>query len=662
MISSVASIFLCIGLLLCSIAVIAIKIKEFHPHTSNTGIWITSIAIFVVLLNILFQLLSVLPIAKPIRLLALPLHLTILLATIFTIKWKNVWAWCEGMRSETRNQFRTYGYLHIILGLFIVVVFLAWAVQGALTVSHGTDEMSYHGPQAFGIYQEGRIRDFNAYPSWIYYYPQGAAVLWSWTMLFTASDLLFRVVQLMFALQLVLATGWLAAKCGACARSRLLAVLLVCSMPIFYVLSTTIGGDLGYSAAMISFLAVLAPKVDAPVSDDLSFRFATALIFLAEAAFIKIPILPLIYFSLAIVAFLWGAKKNGNGKALVQGIKASRFFLFVLVCLGFGFATYVVNWIDTGNPFFPLTIRFAGTEVFKGPLLPMDEIVAAKSSWGDVHAMNALQRWYGVFGDWFQTLSQDSFGGAGPVFLVVVIALAISEMMARLAKPNAWTFAMLGILVSVFVIPGAYLPRYSLVWLCVLIVLSVIAYDKISRILPGILVVIALGAGMGFAIQANSMIDNLNWRANVAAPIPLYVDRGRSVFEKFEVNRKFIPSPAILKAIRLNVKDGQTFYYSIKVFASTIWNRDFSNVVRYFPISKQPDWIDLNTPHGDITDWLGTVQKDKPDWLVVYAISDVTNILTSASLATRYKVVERDELSGNSEADQWNAVLLRRIN
>lgn len=647
----------CIAVLLLSVIASASLVGRANLLESNAENWIAGISLFVVALNMLFALLSLLPIERPIRVLALPLHALLLGAAFWHLRRQPA---VGGPRIGLLERMRGLGWQQAGLMLLIAATLAAWAVQGLLSYPSGIDELSYHGPQAFGIYQQGRIRDFAAWPAWIHYYPQGGAVLWAWTMLFTGRDVLFHSSQFLFLAQLLLAVWVLAGKFGADTRSRWLGLVVVCAMPVLYLLATIIGADLGCSAAMLSFLAVLAPGAQPLTSGKAAARFGLALVMLAEAAFLKIPILPLIYFALAGAAFLWAAMRAGLLRDMLQQAFASRYALLVLLCLLGGFACYALNWYAKGNPFFPLTVRVAGIEVFKGTLWAIEDVMIVHSSFGDVRAMGWLQRWHAVFADWFAPLNTDALGSAGPAFLAVALALAASKMASRLAKPTAWTWAMLGILLSIFVIPGAYLPRYSLAWLCLVAALAATACSRISRALPGIVVVVVLAALPGLARQTVHMTSTLTWLSDMAAPKSVWEDRGRSIPQKMDLDRVLMPSARMLTVLREQVKPGQTLYYATKVYATTMWNLSFDNRIRYFPTVQLVDQLPVNVPPAD-GQWLSVVQADKPDWLLVYASSNVASQLSAASLATRYQVVASDAPTGNPSVDAWNAVLLQRV-
>lgn len=651
---------ICISALLISLTVLAIKVKEAELFDSHIEIWMASIALFVVLLNVIFELLSLLPMDKPIRALTLPIHLILLIVGIFTICKQKALTWFAVICNDLRGHLQSTSWLTASMAAVIVLTVLAWSVCGTLNYPNGIDELSYHGPQAFGIYQQGHVRDFMAWPTWVYYYPHGGAVLWAWTMLFTGSDLLVHGIQVLFVVQLLLAVWVLAGKLGANGQSKVMAILVVCSMPVLYSLATTIGADLGYSAAMLSFLALLAPGKALTGSSQLLARFGMAMVMLAEAAFIKIPILPLIYFSFSATAFLWSTTKAGQFKQFQRDALRSKYSAAVVICLAFGFSNYAINWVQKGNPFYPLTIRFGGVNILNGTLWPIEDAMVVHSTFGDVRAMSGLQRWHAVFADWFQHINTDALGGAGPVFLMIVLALALSEVAGRLTQPSAWDWAMLGMLTLVFFIPGAYLPRYSLVWLCLLAALASAACSRISKVNHGMVWVVVLGAMMGLAKQVTHMRTGLVWNSSMSSPKSLLEDRGHSIPEKIDVDRIAIPSAHMLSALRKHIKTDQTLYYSTKFYATFMWNSQFDNSIRYFPTVRLVDQLPVNIPPENDEEWFGTIENKKPDWLLVYANSGVAARLSSPVMNAAYEVIASDAPSGNPSIDQWNVVLLRR--
>lgn len=643
-----------------SVLAVAALLSLRNCFASIAERWLVGMGVFVLIVNLNFGLLSLLPIDRPLRLLALPLHFSLLAVVLYLVGGKGL----RAALAETINDvYRMLRNLHKvwypILFVFVVLM-LVYAIQGIFTVPGGVDELSYHVPQAVGMIQEGRIRFFDVPPTWILHYPQGAASLWAWTMLFTGGDQLFRLVQIGFGLQLLLATGLLAWRNGADNISTLLAVLTVVAMPIYYVLITTVGADLGYAAAVMSFLAFLAPPRTKQFNNSPLHDFLVAGLFLAQAAAIKIPVTALIYFAFAGCAFLWGRVGLANAGVFLRRAIFLPMTWIVLLLVGMSFSFYILNWMETSNPMFPLTLRVGGVVLFKGVIGPIEDIVMGHSTFGPVSEMNYFQRWYAVFADWFQPMNQDAFGGPGPIFILVTLFMAALGIFDRLRRPSAWSVALVLMVGTVFLIPASYLPRYNLAWLCLLSVAASLAYTKIRRLIPSLPFVIVAILLIGIFAQVREIHNTFIWVKQMSAPEPWYINRGRSIVEKIDIDRRLAPTAEMLRTIRDNIMKGDTLSYSVHVYATLMWNREYSNIIQFIPINGNPNTQPLVVSIQNQSSWLSRIKNSDPDWVLVYSASGLARLLLDQKTVRGYTLFFADAKTGNKDKDRWNMTLLHR--
>lgn len=661
MINNLLPFVACIITFVISVLLIAAKLTLKNCFASVTERLLVSSGVFVLVVNLTFGLLSQLPLKAPLLLLALPIHYFVLSILFYMVGINGFRVLFTATTSDIRSFFRKlHPFWYLILFAFAVLL-LFYAAQGIFTVPGGVDELSYHLPQAVGMVQEGRARAFDVPPSWVFHYPQGASTLWAWTMLFTGGDQLFRLVQFWFGLQLLVSTGLLAWRMGADRISALLVVLAVIAMPIFYVLTTTINADLGYAAAIISFLVFLSPsRVAQSINNSLQDLLAACL-FMAQAALIKIPVTAVIYFVFACGAFFWERIGLGNGKPFLGHAAKAPITWIVLLFVGMSFNVYILNWIETGNPMFPLTLRVGGAELFKGTLKPIEDIVMGHSTFGPVSGMNILQRWHAVFCDWFQPLNQDAFGGPGPIFILSTLFMAALGVIDRLRRTNAWTIALCFILVSVFLIPAAYLPRYSLSWLCLLLVAASLAFTKIRRILPSAPFVMVVVLLIGISAQVQEMRNTFTWVNKMSFPEPWYINRGRSTLEKLDVDRSLAPTGAMLKVMRDNIKKNDSLVYSVNVYAALMWNREYSNHIRFIPINNDLQNQSAVPSVQDQSRWVSRINDYDPDWILVYSASGLLRALADQHTDRGYALVFSDADTGHEDKDRWNMALLHRV-
>jgi hypothetical protein len=648
----------CASAAFASVLTVVSLLRKYDCFTGIAERWLVAAGVFFVSVGLGFSVLSLFPVDAPLRVLALPVHFALLLWAIYSVGMSGLQATVLELLARTYNTLRRMHPLWYPALIVFALLMVAYAIQGIFTVPMGVDELSYHVPQAVGMVQEGRVRSFNAPPVWIYHYPQGAASLWAWTMLFTGGDYLFRLVQFGFGIQLLLATGLLARRSGSDNIAALLAVLTVVTMPIFYVLTTTVGADLGFAAAVVSGLAFLAPPCRHP-DDKQSHDLLAASLFFAQAALIKIPVLALIFFSIAGGAFIWGRIGISNVGTFLRRIAVMPIAWATFMVVVFSGSVYALNWLETNNPMFPLTLRVGESVLFKGPLAPIENIVMGHSTFGDVSKMSYLRRWHAVFADWFQPLNQDSFGSAGPIFLASTLFMAALGLLQRLRERNAWSIALALIVASVFFLPASHLPRYTLAWFCVLAAAASLAYTYVRRtltVLPILIVTILLGS---LSIQLDNMTNTWNWIRSMSAPEPWYVDRGRSIVEKIDIDRTLAPTGAMVKAIRQNVRGRDVLSFSVRVHSTLMWNGEYSNTIRFLAVGPNENNL-MNPSFQDQQTWLLQIRETAPDWVLVYSGSGLSKVLLDKG-AGNYAIAFSDQVTGSEVQDRWNMTLLRRV-
>jgi hypothetical protein len=660
LISSFLSYFFCITIAIASLGVTAAYCYKNSLLATKSEAWLVSCAVLVVGINIEFALLSLLPFDMPIKSLAIPLHCIVITIAAYFIRPKFITAiFVETYTGALRFFLSLQIGWRLATGIFLCLLF-TYGIQGLLTVPSGVDELSYHVPQAVGMFQDGRVRSFNAPPSWVYFYPHGAASVWAWTMLFTGSDALFRLVQFGFSLQLLLATGLLAHRMGASKRPILITLFTVIAMPVFYTLTSTTGGDLGYAAAILSFLAVLAPSGNKK-QPHLQQHLLASLVFLGQAVLIKIPVIAVLFFSIAATAFLLQNVGLSNTSAFLSSM-AKRSVTWIVLAIFVGcFYVYFLNFRDTGNPMYPLTLRIAGVEVFQGPLRPIEDIVMGHSTFGSVSEMKFNRRWHAVFADWFQPVNQDAFGGAGPIFIIATIFSALLGIWHSLKKHTPWILALTTILLLTVVVPAAHLPRYSLSWLCLIAVFAAITYSYIEITLPSVCTVILLILLPGLNIQVREIENTFNWVTQMSMPQTLLENRGRAIVEKVDIDRTLAPSGDMVRAIRDRVRKDELLTFSVRSHATLMWNREYTNKIEY--VKHQDNDVLPPTELSRIfkQTWFESIQKKERKWVLVYAKSGLADtLLDPKTNKIGYQVAFADRLSGNENTDRWNMVLLER--
>ena len=646
--ASLLPMIVCVVAGFFSILTLAALLGRYNWLASRTERWLAASAIFVVALNLLFAGLSLLPVSRPLAWLALPAHLVVVLGLSWIVGLRFLLVELLASARAPVSLVRGVGLWGSMFVIILCSILCIYALFGLITVPHGWDELAYHAPQALGLVQEGRLRTFVAPPDWILTYPFGAAVLWGWTMLFTGNDILFRLPQLAFGLQLALGTWLLARRSGVEVHIALLVGGIVISMPIFFRLSTTIGADLGYNAGIILAIAFLSPRLKSENGSADRHRtqdLAIAVVAISQAILIKIPVMAGLAFALALVGFLlirvgWRTVPRFL-LSLARRPLAWGLVALPLVC---GW-TYWLNWAEFGNPFYPLALRIGGRLIFEGPLAPIEDIVMGHSTFGQVANMGAFQRWHAVFADWFQPINEDAFGGPGPAFLTFALFCAAAAFLEAVRIRQAWPVILGLFCLATLAIPASHLPRYSLAFLCVLATMSGMTLSLLARTMPASAIVAGSIILLSFTAPLQQVQVSIAWLGGIAAPKPLWIDRGRSVFEAVAGDPSLVPAPDMLRAIRGTVADGETIAYSARRFAALMWNRSFSNRVIHVQASSAQDW-------------LVAIMVLRPEVVLVETQAELAEALMLQD--PTYRIIRSDPLTGRAEVDRYRLTLLRR--
>jgi hypothetical protein len=283
------------------------------------------------------------------------------------------------------------------------------------------------------------------------------------------------------------------------------------------------------------------------------------------------------------------------------------------------------------------------------------------STFGNVSEMKFFRRWHAVFADWFQPMNQDAFGGAGPIFLVTTLFMAALGLVEQLRRPKSWSVAVTLILLVVLAIPASHLPRYSLAWLCLISAAAAITFTELNRqfvSLPYLLIVIVIAS---LSPQIRQLDSTLAWTKQMSLPQAWYSDRGRAIVEKIDLDRQLAPTGKMVTEIRNNVSALQVLAFSVRSHAALMWNREYSNKVKFLEVAGNLKMEPVPTKRPELDKWLDTVRAESPDWVLVYSVSGLSEVLRNAGDSLPFEEVYADPVSGDIQNDRWNMTLLRKV-
>lgn len=554
---------------------------------------------------------------------------------------------------DFRSKLGILGKLALTAILAVLASATAW---GFVTAPGGVDELAYHVPQAVGIYQHGgRLVRFDNPLPWVYAYPQGAAMLWAWTMEFTKSDVAFHAVQAALGGQLLLAVYVLARRSGANRDASLVVAATLGCMPVFFRMTTLSTADIGYAASILTMLAFLAPSDPNALGSD--HRLA-ALAF-AEACLLKLPILAAIF---GITGLLHAAARGRERPARFRARLSTAWALVFVVCAA-AISSYILNFVRYDNPAYPLHLQVPGLD-FAGPLRKVtDNTIGAHTTFGEVAEMNRAELWAASLFDWGQPLNEDSLGSFGPAVALPMTGLAALGLAWAVRRRDSWLLA-LGIVCTLcfLVIPGLFLPRYGLTAIATMAVLAAVALSRLPRLQSVGAAVLLLVSGIAVLPVYRLTNDSIAWMAANAAPVPWWEDRGRAVAEQVRIGDPLqAQSPALVRYIRNRVEPKSLLVWNISGYATLLWNRNYTNRILYLPCSaadRYPTEARALTPPtpSELERWLNRLMVLKPQYIVVYTQSAYPAAVKSAGLS--YAVDFQDPVSDGKLAV---TVLRRRV-
>ena len=509
---------------------------------------------------------------------------------------------------------------------------------GVYTNLNAWDELAYHVPTAVQVHQDGRVGSLPAPQPWVASYPKGAALLWAWTMLWTGGTGLFRLVQLAFGTQLLLAVYVLARRIGATRGSALLGAFVLMSMPVFFRLATICSADLAFAAGCLSAIAFLVPLRS---GEDAPFLASGAMVGLAQAVAVKVPVLALVTTAIMFMPFVFTA----GWRPLVR----SRWVWAALVTLLLSGGTYVRNWVNHGNPLYPIRLEIGGKLIFDGPHPPVTTAgISAHTRMTHLKRDSIVHMYYGAWTDWFNALTEDSLGSVGPVLLICVLAPSIARLVLGVRRRDRGVIALGVVVVVVSLIPGAFLPRYGLAMLAVLVALAVSLFSTMP-------------SETRSALHATAVLFSLAGCAMSALTIGAVASQPLIDWEKVTMGDPDYPLPETIAAIHKYSKRGEMLAWSIQTLNALLWNRDYSNRIIFVPgttgdlYPSAPSGLAKPTD-SELAAWTDHIRRLRPDDIVLYSGTAYADVIRSGA-AGLYQVLYAEP----QERGKYQVVLFSRV-
>lgn len=302
------------------------------------------------------------------------------------------------------------------LAIFLLTILSVFGIV-KLTINlinppFGWDSLNYHFPFAVEWLKNANLNTpitiaDDPSPT---YYPINGSLFYLWLIFPFRSVFLADLGQLPFFVLAVLAVLAIAKKIGLSKENSFFAAALFAIIPnLFKQLS------IAYVDLMVAGLFLAALFYLLLLSEDFCIRYAT-LYGVSLGLLLGIKTIALPYCVLLIIPFLW---------LCVKHVKRLYLLGIVLVCIAcFGAFSYMRNFLETGNPLYPLDFSLFGKTIFKGV---MDKQAYSAHFKGSDYNLAKL-----LFGE-----------GLGPqTVLIILPAVFLALPITALRRRKALTFML----------------------------------------------------------------------------------------------------------------------------------------------------------------------------------------------------------------------------
>lgn len=252
-----------------------------------------------------------------------------------------------------------------ILVLFSPIIFLLFvkAFNAALQIPLEYDSVAYHLPFVSKWLQTGTLNHlyYSAFAGPISYYPSNYELLDLWTFLPFRNDFFANLINFPLFIILGIVIWRILRNFGVGKNIALISTAIPFYMPIFLHQAGIPLVDLFFALIFtisIYFIQEISnnKEKDNNYSDFLLFGLSIGL-------FIGTKYLGLVYGAI-LVLLLTGIAFCQSRNRQIKLLKAGFVTLAGILLTGSFF--YIRNWVDSGNPLFPIDVNFLGINIFEG--------------------------------------------------------------------------------------------------------------------------------------------------------------------------------------------------------------------------------------------------------------------------------------------------------
>jgi hypothetical protein len=486
------------------------------------------------------------------------------------------------------------------------------------------DERAYHWPQILGIVQNNGFTTFDSSLPWTYTYPLGKAVSSAFTWPFVQTDLAFRSIQILFGVIALLSVYILGRNFSH--LTGVFVALILASSPVFSVMLRMSSDDLAYGAFILASLALISEASTGKTAQHKEKLYFLGLLSFALSGQFKFPVISTLLILPLALRYIFTTK---NSK-----VNILKYITILTVAIVTSFIYAFRNLVNYSNPFYPMTVQIGDLNLFKGPLMSINnETIGASTTFSTTEPFRLLKIWHATFFDFFQVPNEDSLGSYNFIVGTLLIGAFFFALSQFKTFNTTFRIIMCSSLFLVLIMPGVFLPRYGF---SIIIILAIFSVNVITPILSNTrritifacLVLLGLTPIVLQNNEARKWIQSQATNGNIYKNGQSFIDRRIDLASDGTV----LPARSV-RWIQGNVSYRQSVCYAAATnYPSSYWNLQRTSIVRYEPISESdryPNSNNQNKLYGrdQIKSWLKKV--DGCDYLVTYNALGNLSLLSS---------------------------------
>ncbi len=494
--------------------------------------------------------------------------------------------------------------LSLLFGLMLAKT--AWLIFiGYLFPSYTWDALWYHLPIVGYIMQGGAITENPAnfmIDTFINIFPKNMELIFLWNVIFLKSDTITNLSQLPFVFAGMITTYSIAIKLKIKQKHALYSSCLFFFTPIIILQATTNYIDVAVAVLLlitINFLLYENPWfADRPLYSSKETGRGATILLAGIAGGILLgskgsgPLF-VIVLSAAIMLqefikhhqHIYSTPPALKDRIIKQSVSPYILYFFLPLAI-LGTYWYIKNWTLYGNPVYPMEIAVFGKVIFKGLYKGMIDPAPAL-----IESSSPLTGLFHVWTERVEYYLYDSrMSGLGPIWLILLLpSLLFTFINSVKNRRHSWLFIILLLILAFILHPRNWNTRYVIF----IISLGALSYGfvldyfgKKGRLLN---IIALLLAGYTFVT------------ANSPCVMPVKIGKFLDLPSKERTIAHLAPFNIDLNArqeyghwiwVNSNISEGETISYTFEpLFLSPLWNRSFSNRVKYISEDNYNDWM-----------------------------------------------------------------------